>query len=98
MVTSAPHGFKSRVWKRIFELGFGGDVVAGEGNGRGREVAGGANVVLVDGRLESVPAREGRTRRREEETGAVEVIGLENTNGLKNVTTARGGVDGGGGS
>ena len=40
----------------------------------------------------------GRTRRREEETGAVEVIGLENTNGLENVTTARGGVDGGGGS
>jgi len=75
-------------------LGSGGDVVAGEGNGRGREVTGGANVVLLGVRLESVPAREGGVGRMEE-TGAAEKIGLKNTQGLDDVTAACLGVGGG---
>jgi len=69
----------------VFELGLVGDVVAGEGKGRGMEVAGGTNVVLAGVILESDPAGEGGVGRREE-TGAVEVIGLKNTKGFEDVT------------
>lgn len=102
LIAIVPHILKSRVGNPGFKLLPGGDVHAPLGDPVGLEAARGLNVEvgveLIDEGLEIVPAGLGGVERREEESGATEVVGLNETEGLTGVLADGGGVEGGGGA
>lgn len=102
LIATILHILKGRCGNPGFELLPSGDVHAPLGDPGCLEAARGTNVEvgveLTEKGLEVFPAGLGRVERREEESGAAEVIGLNETEGLAGVLADGGGVEGGRGA